>query len=82
MARSPLTTLLRRMHAAHLEAEMRAVPADIVFEEQKARGIARRDFLAGASALAAFGLLPMAPRRFARALAASSTTPRIVIVGG
>lgn len=83
MARSTLTDLLRRIHAAHAESQVRGVPADEVFDEQRQRKIARRDFLAGALAtgvaLDAWSTGAMWP---VRAAAKSSGSPRIVIVGG
>ena len=82
MARSTLTDVLRRMHAAHYEARRRGIPADEIYEEQSQRRIARREFLAGALAagvaasLGSTGAFPL------RAAAKSSASPRVVIVGG
>lgn len=83
MARSNLTDLLRRIHAAHAESRQRGVPADEIFEEQAERKIARGDFLAGL--LAAGVAADLRSAVFGRALPALAKTagaPRIVIVGG
>ena len=81
MARSSLTDLLRRIHAAHAESQRRGVPADEVFEEQALRRVARREFLAGVGAIGAGAALAgFAPPM--RALAKAGAAPRIVIVGG
>src|SRR5215469_17524264 len=80
MARSNLTDLLRRLHAAHAEASSRGMPADEVFEEQTQRAALRRsEFLAGAAA--ASGAAVLGASLPLRALARSGS-PRIVIVGG
>jgi monoamine oxidase len=81
MARSSLTDLLRRMHAAHAEASLRGMPADEIFEEQTQRAALRRSsFIAGAAALGGTAMLGRALGPL-RALARSAA-PRIVIVGG
>ena len=80
MARSPLTDLLRSIHAAHAEANVLGVPADEVFEQQlRRRAFSRARFLAGATAVGSSLVLGGALRPL-RALAKGS--PRIVIVGG
>lgn len=81
MARSPLTDLLRRIHAAHAESKARGVPADEVFERQALRRLARSEFLAGAAAAGAAASLATVVRPI-RALAKTASAPRIVIVGG
>ncbi|HET9342425.1 MAG TPA: FAD-dependent oxidoreductase [Candidatus Eremiobacteraceae bacterium] len=81
MARSTLTDLLRRIHAAYAEASLRDMPADEIFDEQTQRVALRRSrFIAGAAALSGTAMLgrTLAP---VRALARSSA-PRVVIVGG
>lgn len=81
MARSNLTDVLRRIHAAYAEASWRGMPADEVFEEQTQRATLRRSgFIAGAAALSGTAMLGRALDPV-RALARSSA-PRIVIVGG
>ena len=76
MARSALTELFRRMHAAHLEAAATRMPVDEVFERQRLRAsMTRSGFLAGAAA--AGGALALGPLR-----AFAKTAPRVVIVGG
>jgi monoamine oxidase len=82
MARSPLTDLLRRIHAAHAESQVRGVPADEVFEEQTLRRIARREFLGGAIAAGVAGAMSGcgAPQNGGTSKVAGA--PRVVIVGG
>ena len=82
MARSHLTDLFRRIHAAHAEAKVRGVPADEVIEEHdRRRALSRSQFLAGA--VATGGAMVLAERGWALpALAKSSQVPRVVIVGG
>jgi monoamine oxidase len=84
VARSSLTALLRNIHAAHLEAEMRDLPPDVVFDEHEARRIARREFLtaAGATAATVFGIGALGTALPIRAFAKAAHAPRIVIVGG
>ncbi len=83
MARSQLTDLFRRIHAAYLEASARGMPVDEVHEEQRQRRttMARSRFLAGVAAAggaAAFGSgLTLRPLR-----AFAKPSPRVVIVGG
>src|ERR1700687_1370708 len=76
MARTELTGLLRRIHAAHFEAQHTGVPADEVFELQAER-LTRRRFLgqaAGVGAALAAAAWPLP--------AFTKNAPRVVIVGG
>ncbi|MBC5824393.1 MAG: FAD-dependent oxidoreductase [Candidatus Eremiobacteraeota bacterium] len=87
MARSGLTQMLRRIHAAHAQAQFTGVPVDEVFEGQAATRLSRADFLAGAAgvgALAAVGAVtgcaktPAPPQPLTTK---SRQTRRIVVVG-
>lgn len=81
MARSSLTDLLRRIHAAHAEAAARGMPADETFELQTQRAaLSRGRFIAGAAAVGGAAVLggALGPVR----AVAKSASPRIVIVGG
>jgi monoamine oxidase len=82
MARSTLTDLFRRIHAAHAEAQVRGVPADVVFEQQSQRRIARREFLAGAAAIGATASLAGCSGLPRGTAVKTAGAPRVVIVGG
>lgn len=76
MARSHLTDLLRRIHAAHAESTALGVPVDEVYEAQSQRqALTRGQFLLGAAA--ASGALAAGPLR-----AFAKSAPRVIIVGG
>jgi len=83
MARTELTGLLRRIHAAHREARRTGVPADEIFAQDR---LSRRRFLeqtasvgltlSAASAGAALAACASKP------MPAATRGPRVVIVGG
>ena len=80
MARSHLTDLLRRIHAAHAESSVRGVPADEIYEEQsQRRSLSRAQFLGAA---AAFGGAFAVDRAAWPLSALAKSAPRVVIVGG
>ena len=89
MARTELTGLLRRIHAAYRVALRTGVPPDEVFERQT-QALSRRRFLAQAAgagaALAANAVWPLPslaiPALKSAGLQLASNAPRIVIVGG
>lgn len=78
MARTFLTTLLRRAHAACAEAEHSGLPLDVVAEQHRVHRLRRAEFLAGAGAamLAACSIKPT------QTVMKTAGAPRIVIVGG
>jgi monoamine oxidase len=80
MARTALTNLLRRIHAAHAEAEHTRLPVDVVAEEQHARRLRRAEFLAGAASVGA--TLLAACSKPAQTVTKAVAAPRIVIIGG
>jgi monoamine oxidase len=83
MARSTLTDLLRRIHAAHAESHVRGVPADEVYEEhEQRRAVTRGQFLAGAVATGVAVDLWSTGTLLPLRAAAKSGGPRVVIVGG
>jgi monoamine oxidase len=86
MARTALTSLLQRIHAAHAQAEQTGLPVDAVFEDQRLRRLSRTEFLAGAAgvgATLAAGCASHPAQTVAESTAAASPGgPRIVIVGG
>src|ERR1700730_17088333 len=80
MARSHLTDLLRRIHAAHADRSVRGVPADEIYEEQsQRRSLSRAQFLGAA---AAFGGAFAVDRAAWPLSALAKSAPRVVIVGG
>ncbi len=81
MARTFLTTLLRRAHAACAEAERTGLPVDVVAEEHRLRRLGRAEFLAGAASASAT-LLAACSSKPAQTLVKTAGAPRIVIVGG
>ena len=81
MARTALTSLLRRIHAAHEEAARTHEPVGEVFERQRTRRIRRAEFLAGAAGASA-ALLGACTSQPAQTVMKAAGAPRIVIVGG
>ncbi len=82
MARTALTKLLQRIHAAHAEAAHSREPAAVIFEKQRLR---RAEFLAGAAGVSATLLAACSsrPAQTIKAIAtATASAPRVVIVGG
>ena len=81
MARTALTGLLRRIHAAHAEAAFTKEPAADVFERQRRQRLSRAEFLAGAAGASATVLAACASQP-AKTVMKTASAPRIVIVGG
>jgi monoamine oxidase len=84
MARTALTKLLQRIHAAHAEAACTGVPPSVVFQEQRLRRLRRSEFLAGAAGASATVLAACSsrPAQTVKAIASATMAPRVVIVGG
>jgi monoamine oxidase len=81
MARTALTALLQRIHAAHDEAARTGEPVDEVFAQHHERRIRRAEFLAGGAGVGAT-LLAACASKPAQTVLKSASAPRIVIVGG
>jgi monoamine oxidase len=78
VARTELTGLLRRIHAAYRETQRTGVPVDEVFERQ-AQAVSRRRFIAQTTA----ALTTVSSGRiYSTVAAASRGAPRITIIGG
>ncbi|HXW52429.1 MAG TPA: FAD-dependent oxidoreductase [Candidatus Acidoferrales bacterium] len=81
MARTFLTTLLQRAHAACAESQLSGLPVDIVAEEHRVRRLGRAEFLAGAASASA-ALLAACSSKPAQTIMRQAGAPRVVIVGG